>query len=125
MANTRADFSTSPTIELELEDVVYAAAAGNSGAFKALLQLDSLRPLVPILLKAGIYEKLRDEAERVASQALTYNLRCQSAQTPKTPQPQLNASRWRDRGEGGPAPGNSDTVTPPRLPVDRAVACGL
>lgn len=66
MANTPVDFASSPTIETELEDVVYAAAAGNGSAFKALLQLDSLKPLVPILLAAGIYEKLRDEAARAA-----------------------------------------------------------
>lgn len=66
MANTPADFSTSPTIEAELEDIVYAAAADNSGAFRALLQLESLKPLVPILIAAGIYERLRDEAERAA-----------------------------------------------------------
>ncbi len=66
MANTAVDFEGSPTIEAELEDVVYASGIGHNDAIKALLQMENLAPLVKVLHSMGLYEKTRDEAERGA-----------------------------------------------------------
>lgn len=66
MANTPVDFETSPTIESELEDVIYASATGHNDGIKALLQMENLGPLVKVLVAMGLYEKSRDEAERNA-----------------------------------------------------------
>jgi type I restriction enzyme R subunit len=66
MANTPVDFETSPTIESELEDVIYASAVGHNDGVKALLQMENLGPLVKVLVAMGLYEKSRDEAERAA-----------------------------------------------------------
>lgn len=68
MANTPVDFGSSPTIESELEDVIYASAVGHDDGIKALLQMESLRPLVDVLLAMGLYEKSRTEAEQVAQE---------------------------------------------------------
>ncbi|TXK11132.1 type I restriction endonuclease subunit R [Microbacterium wangchenii] len=67
MANTPIDFETSPTIVAELEDVMYASAAGHSNAMKALLQKSDFTSIVNVLVAMGLYEKTRGEAERVAS----------------------------------------------------------
>lgn len=67
MANTAVDFETSPTIESELEDVIYASAVGHNDGIKALLQMGNLAPLVNVLVAMGLYEKSRSEAERSAS----------------------------------------------------------
>ncbi len=67
MANTPIDFETSPTIVSELEDVMYASAAGHSNAMKALLQKSDFGAIVKVLVAMGLYEKTRDEAERSAS----------------------------------------------------------
>ena len=67
MANTPVDFETSPTIESELEDVIYASGIGHNDGIRALLQKDNLGPLVKVLVAMGLYEKSRDEAERIAN----------------------------------------------------------
>lgn len=67
MANTPIDFETSPTIVAELEDVMYASAAGHSNAMKALLQKSDFAGIVNVLVAMGLYEKTRGEAERAAS----------------------------------------------------------
>ena len=67
MANTAVDFESSPTIATEVEDMIYASGIGLGDATKALLQLGDLGPVVKILLAMDLYEKARDEAERVAS----------------------------------------------------------
>ncbi|MCM3778809.1 type I restriction endonuclease subunit R [Microbacterium hydrocarbonoxydans] len=67
MANTPIDFETSPTIAVELEDVMYASAAGHSNAMKALLQKSDFASIVKVLVAMGLYEKTRDEAERAAT----------------------------------------------------------
>ena len=67
MANTPIDFETSPTIVSELEDVMYASAAGHSNAMKALLQKSDFGSIVKVLVAMGLYEKTRGEAERAAS----------------------------------------------------------
>jgi type I restriction enzyme R subunit len=67
MANTSVDFETSPTLEHEVEDMLYASGIGHNDGVKALLQMDSLGPLVKVLVAMGLYEKSRDEAERSAS----------------------------------------------------------
>ncbi|MDO4081666.1 type I restriction endonuclease subunit R [Clavibacter michiganensis] len=67
MANTPVDFETSPTIAAELEDVIYASAAGHSNAMKALLQKSDFGSIVNVLVAMGLYEKTRGEAERAAS----------------------------------------------------------
>jgi type I restriction enzyme R subunit len=66
MANTEVDFESSPTIEGELEDTVYASGIGHNDGIKALLQMGSLKPLVDVLVSMGLYEKARGEAERAA-----------------------------------------------------------
>ncbi|MGK9148364.1 DEAD/DEAH box helicase family protein [Plantibacter flavus] len=68
MANTPIDFVTSPTIVAELEDVMYASAAGHSNAMKALLQKSDFASIVSVLVAMGLYEKTRDEAERAAAE---------------------------------------------------------
>ncbi|CAH0237719.1 type I restriction endonuclease subunit R [Microbacterium foliorum] len=67
MANTPIDFETSPTIVAELEDVMYASAAGHSNAMKALLQKSDFAGIVNVLVAMGLYEKTRSEAERAAT----------------------------------------------------------
>ncbi|WP_396655628.1 type I restriction endonuclease subunit R [Microbacterium sp.] len=67
MANTAIDFETSPTIVAELEDVMYASAAGHSNAMKALLQKGDFGAIVEVLVAMGLYEKTRGEAERAAA----------------------------------------------------------
>lgn len=67
MANTPIDFETSPTIVAELEDVMYASAAGHSNAMKALLHKSDFTSIVNVLVAMGLYEKTRDEAERAAA----------------------------------------------------------
>lgn len=67
MANTPIDFETSPTIIAELEDVMYASAAGHSNAMKSLLQKSDFAGIVAVLVAMGLYEKTRGEAERAAS----------------------------------------------------------
>ena len=67
MANTPIDFETSPTIVAELEDVMYASAAGHSNAMKALLQKGDFAGIVDVLVAMGLYEKTRGEAERAAT----------------------------------------------------------
>ncbi len=67
MANTPIDFESSPTIVAELEDVIYASAAGHSNAMKALLQKSDFASIVDVLVAMGLYEKTRVEAERAAT----------------------------------------------------------
>ena len=67
MANTPIDFETSPTIVAELEDVIYASAAGHSNAMKTLLQKSDFASIVNVLVAMGLYEKTRSEAERAAT----------------------------------------------------------
>lgn len=67
MANTPIDFETSPTIVAELEDVMYASAAGHSNAMKTLLQKSDFAGIVDVLVAMGLYEKTRGEAERAAT----------------------------------------------------------
>ncbi|GAA3920717.1 hypothetical protein [Microbacterium invictum] len=67
MANTPIDFQTSPTVAAELEDVMYASAAGHSNAMKALLQKSDFTAIVRVLVAMGLYEKTRSEAERTAT----------------------------------------------------------
>ncbi|WP_447947659.1 type I restriction endonuclease subunit R [Microbacterium maritypicum] len=67
MANTPIDFQTSPTIVAELEDVMYASAAGHSNAMKTLLQKSDFAGIVDVLVAMGLYEKTRGEAERAAT----------------------------------------------------------
>ena len=67
MANTPIDFETSPTIVAELEDVIYASAAGHSNAMKTLLQKSDFASIVGVLVAMGLYEKTRSEAERAAT----------------------------------------------------------
>jgi type I restriction enzyme R subunit len=62
IANTVADFASSPSIQAELDEIPYIAGLGHQKAITALLQLDNLQPLANILLRAGLYEKLRDSA---------------------------------------------------------------
>ena len=67
MANTPIDFETSPTIVAELEDIMYASAAGHSNAMKALLHKSDFASIVDVLVAMGLYEKTRGEAERIAT----------------------------------------------------------
>ncbi|KHK95921.1 restriction endonuclease subunit R [Microbacterium mangrovi] len=67
MANTPIDFVSSPTIVAELEDVMYASAAGHSNAMKSLLQKSDFAGIVDVLVAMGLYEKTRAEAERMAA----------------------------------------------------------
>jgi type I restriction enzyme R subunit len=67
MANTPIDFESSPTIVAELEDVIYASAAGHSNAMTALLKKGDFEALVKVLLAMGLYEKTRGEAERAGT----------------------------------------------------------
>jgi type I restriction enzyme R subunit len=62
MANTEADFHTSPTIHTQVEELLYTAGEGHQKAISALLQMDDITGLIRILLQAGLYEKLRDAA---------------------------------------------------------------
>ncbi|WP_136707937.1 type I restriction endonuclease [Agromyces sp. H66] len=63
MANTPADFASSPTIQVEVEDALYAAAAGQSQAFKALLKSADAAQIAAVVLAMGLYEKARAAAE--------------------------------------------------------------
>lgn len=63
MANTPADFNTSPTISAELEDAIYASGIGHNAGIKALLQMNDLAQLVNVLISMGLYEKARTAAE--------------------------------------------------------------
>lgn len=63
MANTPADFEASPTIQVEVEDALYAAAAGQSQAFKALLKSADAAQIAAVVLAMGLYEKARTAAE--------------------------------------------------------------
>jgi type I restriction enzyme R subunit len=62
VANTPVDFASSPTIQVELDELPYAAGIGHQQAIKALLQQGDLKQLADILLGAGLYEKLREAA---------------------------------------------------------------
>lgn len=62
MANTQADFDTSPTIHTQVEELLYTAGDGHQKAISALLQMGDITGLIRILLRAGLYEKLRDAA---------------------------------------------------------------
>ena len=59
MANTAADFNSSPTISAELETAIYASGIGHNAGIKALLQMGDLGPLVNVLIAMGLYEKSR------------------------------------------------------------------
>lgn len=62
VANTPVDFASSPTIQVELDELPYTAGIGHQQAIKALLQQGDLKQLADILLGAGLYEKLRRAA---------------------------------------------------------------
>lgn len=62
MANSQADFDTSPTIHTQVEELLYTAGVGHQEAISALLEMDDITGLIRILLQAGLYEKLRDAA---------------------------------------------------------------
>jgi type I restriction enzyme R subunit len=59
MANTSADFHSSPTIPAELENAIYESGIGHNAGIKALLQMGDLGPLVNVLIAMGLYEKSR------------------------------------------------------------------
>lgn len=59
MANTSADFHSSPTISAQLEEAIYASGIGHNAGIKALLQMGDLAPLVNVLIAMGLYEKSR------------------------------------------------------------------
>lgn len=59
MANTPADFNSSPTISAELETAIYASGIGHNAGIKALLQMGDLSQLVNVLIAMGLYEKSR------------------------------------------------------------------
>lgn len=65
MSNTEADFASSPTIPAELDEIRYTAGEGLERASNAVLQLEDLDQLAKILLRAGLYEKLREAAAEV------------------------------------------------------------
>jgi type I restriction enzyme R subunit len=67
MANTSADFHSSPTISAELETAIYASGIGHNAGIKALLQMGNLEPLVNVLIAMGLYEKSRVAAVGVAA----------------------------------------------------------
>lgn len=62
MANTQADFDTSPTIHTQVEELLYTAGDGHEKAIAALLQMDDITGLIKVLLQAGLYERLRSAA---------------------------------------------------------------
>lgn len=62
MANTQADFDTSPTIQSQVEELLYTAGEGHEKAISALLQMDDIGGLIELLLQAGLYEGLRSAA---------------------------------------------------------------
>jgi type I restriction enzyme R subunit len=62
MANTQADFDTSPTIHTQVEELLYTAGDGHEKAIAALLQMDDITGLIRVLLQAGLYERLRSAA---------------------------------------------------------------
>jgi len=62
MANTQADFDTSPTIHTQVEELLYTAGDGHEKAIAALLQMDDISGLVKVLLQAGLYQRLRSAA---------------------------------------------------------------
>lgn len=62
MANTQADFDTSPTIHTQVEELLYTAGDGHEKAIAALLQMDDITGLIKVLLRAGLYERLRSAA---------------------------------------------------------------
>lgn len=62
VANTKADFDSSPTIEQELEEMTYAAGIGVADGIRALLQKADVKQLAEILKGAGLYERTRTAA---------------------------------------------------------------
>jgi type I restriction enzyme R subunit len=62
MANTQADFDTSPTIHSQVEELLYTAGEGHEKAISALLQMEDIGGLIKVLLQAGLYERLRSAA---------------------------------------------------------------
>jgi type I restriction enzyme R subunit len=62
MANTQADFDTSPTIHTQVEELLYTAGEGHEKAIATLLQMEDITGLIQILLRAGLYERLRSAA---------------------------------------------------------------
>lgn len=57
------DLASSPTIQVEVEDALYAAAAGQSQAFKALLKSSDAAQIAAVVLAMGLYQKARSAAE--------------------------------------------------------------
>lgn len=64
MANNPSDFSSSPSIPSTIEGIVYDAGDGHQQAIKHLLEADNMQPLVNLLIQAGIYDMLRQQAEK-------------------------------------------------------------
>lgn len=64
MANTQADFDTSPTIHGQVEELLYTTGEGHEAAISALLAMEDIGGLIKVLLQAGLYERLRSAATK-------------------------------------------------------------
>jgi len=63
MANSEADFASSPSIIEELEDIPYRADLGHQAALKYLVTTGKYRQLAEALLAQGLYDALRQTAQ--------------------------------------------------------------
>lgn len=66
MANGPTDFSTSPSIPSVIDDVIYEAGEGHQKAINVLLESGNWSDLTQVLLRGGLYEALRNQAEAEA-----------------------------------------------------------
>lgn len=53
-----------PSIPSPIEGIVYDAGDGHQQAIKHLLEADNMQPLVNLLIQAGIFDMLRQQAEK-------------------------------------------------------------
>jgi len=63
MANSEADFASSPSIIEELADIPYRADLGHQAALKYLVTTGKYRQLAEALLAQGLYDALRQTAQ--------------------------------------------------------------